>query len=573
MVNIFWIFVLLGSFPSFLFCQSWEEIKVVAIIDQDKLFENEPLKGLISVTHPRQIPIAIKTFRLEGKPLQVDFIQEVEISPPNPLVIAYYRFKQPGQQAGVYLLPKISVEIGDKTYASIPVTYVVEATQKTSPSEKIENTKAFLKLELHIENEHKIYPGERFQIKYLYLFNQDIALTEETLPLLNPEGFTKIGSKRINSYQRDAVSIQEIVQTLEAQKPGSYSFPTSQITGLAYTSDMLGNQIYQKSPLTATSPPITLIISPFPEKEKPASFNGAIGPFDFFTSTLQSSSSLYVGDKLILDIAIGGKGQLDNVPLPELCCQPGFSGRFKLSDLPPVRKQIDQRQHFIVELRPLTESIKEIPSIEFSFFIPHEETYGILYSQPIPLKVNPLNIPKKEETSENSTQRDVEPSSTQVKKIEISGILPLRVSDLDNLPFSGWNILYGIPFGILWVILQIPLRREILLRRSHIKPKISFDYFQEAFQVPLDSPQCYHLLQKAFRIGLVEKQLIENEEQNLDLIGEIEIVKEIASFLNQMEKRRFTGQLQALNQEDTENAKKLFKKLQTQSPLKGEVLS
>src|SRR3984957_5568336 len=128
--------------PIFLFCFSLiffptyaleDTVKVTAEIDQDKIYENQPGKGLISITHDKKASVDPSSFRLGGKSLAADLIQDIQISPSSPLVISYYRFYMPGQPAGLYLLPEVKVTVGGHTYTSIPSSYQIEEVKDPNP--------------------------------------------------------------------------------------------------------------------------------------------------------------------------------------------------------------------------------------------------------------------------------------------------------------------------------------------------------------------------------------------------------------------------------------------------------
>src|SRR5262249_46630630 len=155
---------------------------------------------------------------------------------------------------------------------------------------------------------------------------------------------------------------------------------------------------------------------------------------------------LNVGDKVVLSIEIGGKGQLATVPLPELCCQPGFSGVFKLSDLPPKEQSKGPTtKQFVAELRLLSQSIKEIPPVEFAFFDPENKSYNTLHSKPIPIEIAALPAPEKIPPKQapqppidtTAAHGDVE---HKLAPIDILGIKQLKIADLENHLFGTWNV-------------------------------------------------------------------------------------------------------------------------------------
>src|SRR5262249_43939786 len=122
-----WIALILLFVPWTLRAQAtWQNVLVSAVIDQQDIIENQPVKVLISVTHDIKDKVDVNSFRQGGAPLKVEFIQDVKISPVKSLVISQYHFNLPGQPVGLYALPEISVKVGGKVYTSIPTTYQVE---------------------------------------------------------------------------------------------------------------------------------------------------------------------------------------------------------------------------------------------------------------------------------------------------------------------------------------------------------------------------------------------------------------------------------------------------------------
>lgn len=542
-----------------------DDVTVDSVIDQSGgIWENQPLKGLISITHPAAAVVDESSFKLGNAPLTVEFVQDVKLS--NQLVLSYYKFNIEGKPKGLQILPSVTVKVGNKEYVSPQSTYQVGAVAAAvAPAEKA-GGKSILKLESSLRGPAEIYPGTRFKVVYHYIFNDSIELLNETLPLLEGTGFLKIGTQEVKDSEEGEYSIREISQELEAVKPGLYKFDGAQIKGYAYRNDPFGGHIYIKPMLNATTAPMSITVQAFPDKGKPASFNGAIGPFSEFTASLKSSSKISVGDKIVLNLKLTGKGQLAKAPLPELCCQPGFSGIFSLSDLPPLEKVQGSTKLFTVEMRPLS-PLKAIPSIEFSYFLPASKTYEALHSAPIPLTVEALPaapVPSPEEPDksakkeEDSKLQDWRKLPNTVVPIEITGIDKLTAGDMKNRFFGMWWVLGLIPFGVAVVIGQLLLQNYLKKHKGAVKPKKSQDIFEEAMRAGTESPLFYQLLCKAFILRLAEKGLVESDSldpENLPAAGK---AGEVRDFLLKIAEKRFTGQKSVFDDETIKQAKNLF---------------
>lgn len=244
----------------------------------------------------------------------------------------------------------------------------------------------FLKLQPIFTGTEPLYPGQRFYVGYRYTYNASIDLSEEKLPLLGAKGFKKIGDKQIESGEEGGISTQQVIQKVEAIEPGTFHFPASQVAGYKYTLNPDGKKLYEKAPLISTLSPFTIQVIPYPEKGKPASFRSALGSYQF-DAKLVGPNQVAVGDKIQLLLTISGDEDLDPLLPPDLYCLPGFSGYFKLSDLPPETTIKGKSKTFLIDLYVIDPTVKKIPSIEFSFFNPQKGKYEKVLTDPIPLQV------------------------------------------------------------------------------------------------------------------------------------------------------------------------------------------
>src|SRR5262249_40157844 len=143
---------------------------------------------------------------------------------------------------------------------------------------------------------------------------------------------------------------------------------------------------------------------------KPLSFNGAVGQFNF-SAKLLSSPKVKVGDTMKLLLEVSGQGQLENVLPPDLCCQAGFSGLFKTSDLPPQTEMKENTKSFIVEIAPLFPTIDSIPPIAFSYFDPSFNQYQTIITPGIPIQVQPLEKKAPVQQAEEEKKAAFQPAS------------------------------------------------------------------------------------------------------------------------------------------------------------------
>ena len=408
--------------------------------------------------------------------------------------------------------------------------------------------KPYLKLEAGIKGDHSIYPGQKTWLYYRYYFQGNISLTVEILPLLDAAGLIKIGEKEFKDYTEGTISVSEISQQVEAVKPGSFSFGPSRIEGYASQGDRPGNPIQDSDLLVSEAPPVILTVLPFPEKDQPASFNGAVGIFTFKAS-LKSPVKMEIGDDITLLLEISGKGNLKNVIAPDLCCQPGFSGFFSFSDLPPSEEIEGDVKKILIKIRPLNALLKAIPGIEFSYFNPETVLYAALHSEPISIAIgDPMfeNIgsqlidksPKEAESQDSEFDKKKQTSSPA---IELESLFSLDKEDLHNKLFGSWWSLVIVPIGLFLLFYQKLFRDSVIWQRMNHQPATARQLFREAFPKNGKVGCNFSLLKKAMKLALVEAGLLATADIPDEQLPDEGLVLEVKKFLALLDEKQFSG--------------------------------
>lgn len=567
-----------------------QDVTVTSEIDTGKVFENEPFKVNVTVTHDENQTVELTSFHLGKDKVAVELEKEVKISPSFPLLLSIYSFTMPGQKAGLYALPPVSVRVADKTYQSIMTSYTVEAGKKdvSAPAQSpqappaaapataapadsgqsskepavvpsqaatpatngqsknppVANGKPQLRLEALVDGSNALYPGQRTKLVYRYYFSGEIGLTKEVLPLLDAEGFIKIGEKEITDSVEGGTSIRQISQQVEAVKPGTFTFGPSVIEGRAYTEDVPGSPVFTSDKITSEAAAVVVTVKPFPVQDKPASFNGAVGQFTFKTSLL-SPAEMVMGDEVSLLLEITGKGNLKNITISELCCQPGISGFFRLSDIPPTEEIEGDTKKIVAKFRPLNAQIKAIPSIEFSFFDPSTASYTTLNSKPIPITVKPGSRPAEAAKSiEEPKPKEDDPALKVNQKpapIEIESIMPLSKSDLHDKLFGNWWSLLIVPFGIALLIYQDHLKSYLTWKEGYVPVVTGNELFQQAFAEQKNGVVHFEKLKQSFKMILEKSGVIPSADIPDKDLPDHGIGKEVKVFLSLLDEKSFAG--------------------------------
>lgn len=523
-----------------------------------------PLQGTITITHNKQEKIDSESFALEGKPLDVSFVKDVKMSASSDTLLSIYSFQLPSQEVGLYVLPAISVEIGGHIYHSSPTSYDVDAEGSFPQSTHVTTATAInpsnpiiFRLEAMIDGPNTLYPGERTKLIYRISYNRSIDLNRSDFPMIHPDHFRKVGDVQIKDYQTKEATVQDLIQEVEASELGTFSYGPSSIEGYAYQMKA-GQKVYDSTPLKAEAPVVTLFVKPFPSSLEPASFTNALGEIEI-KSQLHSKGLLQVDENLQLLVEIKGIANLSEFHLPSLQCQPGFSGFFQTSDIPPLSEVKDQSKLFYVDLRPLTSLITQIPPIEVSSFDSDSGQYVVKKSTPIPVTITPQILASLPE--ENSPTLFTQLASIEnwpipiLPPLELEGPPPV-FSSLSNHASQGKWVTVTLILATVLLLLQKYWKKKRDERRQPQAPQ-SEKLFKQALK-----NKDIHLLEIAFWQRLWEKGIVPLQAFQLSHLREINHFNSIYSFIYQLQALQYSSDKTVDFKQLQKEAKKYFETIE-----------
>ena len=206
---------------------------------------------------------------------------------------------------------------------------------------------------------------------------------------------------------------------------------------------------YQQVPVNLEAKAQTITVKPLPNANKPASFNGAVGQY-----TMQAKASpleMTVGDPVTVNIQISGQGAIESLNLPKLDW-PGFKSyepSVTTSENNPLGLLGSRRFEQVVI--PESDTIAEMPRIEFSFFDPVTSQYRVLAKGPFPLKVNPSSKPVAPVIGGNTAQETEDPDSPpQTDILTIKHHLGSLGQAMPLIARPNFWLLQSIPL-LLWI--------------------------------------------------------------------------------------------------------------------------
>ncbi len=130
--------------------------------------------------------------------------------------------------------------------------------------------------------------------------------------------------------------------------------------------------------------PLAVVVRPLPDADRPNSFTGGVGLFDF--SARATPAEVRPGDPITLSITIQGDGNMDTVAPPAI--QESELFRVyppRLTGTELNRAQSRGKKRYEQVIIPRSSEATEIPALPFSFFEPDTEQYQTITAGPFPL--------------------------------------------------------------------------------------------------------------------------------------------------------------------------------------------
>ena len=481
----------------FFFFSVYADVTVTVRINDESSTVDRPIEGMINISHDGEEEIDIGTFFLEGKPLTVEFLNDSYQSSVSIIngkrsesntTNSRYRFFIPPQDIGAHTLMPISVVIGGEKHRSSAISYVIA---------DVASDESF-RLQASLEGPERLYPGQSATFVYRIFSKDPVEITYEYFPFLDAEGFRNTGAHRIRAYSNGGYNVKEILQDVEATKPGEHAFEPSVIEGKSYRQDFFGRKTYLGAPLRAATPAMTITVADFPEKGRPPSFSGAIGEYTA-TITMVTPEEVHVGDKIVVEVSFVGDGPLSTVQFPEIRQLPEFQRAFRISDLPPDIKTEGNKKTFKIELRPLSSDVSFIPSIEISSFSPTKERYITQTLGLLPITVLPISISSDIATAIIDDDDDIYTPGL----IVLAGNEILSDKQLSSSPFENNSILWLAPFAFIVIIFQAVMRN--IMKKKKSQGIGSTELFYHALAVKNEEQKFFAALEKAFILRLQEQ--------------------------------------------------------------------
>lgn len=151
-----------------------------------------------------------------------------------------------------------------------------------------------------------------------------------------------------------------------------------------------GIQLASARPISASPTSIDIDVLTPPEGGQPASWNGAVGRFAIAVAA--KPVDVAVGDPITLTLRLtdtSATAALEGVQAPALAEQASFTDGFRIPPEAAAGVVDGTSKTFTQSLRANNDAVREIPSVEFSYFDPTTGAYESVRSAPIAITVKP----------------------------------------------------------------------------------------------------------------------------------------------------------------------------------------
>ncbi len=391
----------------FLFTFHLQAQSFVASVDNNKVAENERFelrftfegKNLNALKNFN--PPSLKDFRALSGPNQSTSMQIINGVSSSSLTLSYILMPN---TTGAYTIGSASIQYEGKTYTTDPIKItIVKGSQKPKDDsgKQISNEEIAKNLFIRATiDKNIVYLGEQVTVTYKLYTRLNIASQMSVDKLPQYQGFwaEELETARNISFSREVIDGQQYNVGLLKR---AALFPNQagklEVTPFELTipiqvqkkknpnnvwDDFFGDPFGRAEIVEyqAKSNTLRVEVMPLPENNKPGSFKGAVGKFDF-SATLDKQKTK-TNEPINLKFDISGTGNIKLLELPPFELPNGFE---KYD--PKVDEQINRagkisgtkKAEYL--LIPRVAGTREIPPIEFSYFDPEKRSYQTISSK------------------------------------------------------------------------------------------------------------------------------------------------------------------------------------------------
>ena len=182
-------------------------------------------------------------------------------------------------------------------------------------------------------------------------------------------------------------SALKLTKTYLPSRAGKLEFPTSTLEfgELGRSRSIFDSRPVKRESYFVRAEPFELEVVPLPTEGQPLDFSGAVGTFSARASA--DTRDVVVGDSIKLTVEWTGRGNLEFFRAPDLARSDAFRG-FRVYG--STEEKGFERRKVTYDIAPQSTDVVEIPPVSLSMFDPEGLSYGAIATEPIPIRVRPL---------------------------------------------------------------------------------------------------------------------------------------------------------------------------------------
>lgn len=504
------------------------QVKFDASVSKTKLGLNERLRVdfVMNQNGDNFSPPDFENFQIIGGPNQS--IKTSYVNGERSFSKTYSYFIQPLKKGSIKI-KQASVEIDGEEYKSLPIEVLI-TDSVSQPSESVTQYYNDDDIELRaLISKGSPYLNEPITVIYKLYYKAPINISDaRETETPNYKDFwsqtikipqLKVQREIYKGQNYNVVEWRKVV--LYPQKPGELEIsPLSLNLVLDVPTDkrdFFGNVIYDQTSQVISTGKRIINVKDLPLNNKPSSFTGAVGQFEF--DVILNKSSLRATESFQAELKVKGEGNLKLFDLPDILV-PSSMELFEPQREESINTNLSGMSGSVTKLFtviPRFQGSFPIEEVEFSYFDPQLESYKILKSPR--LTVDVFDGPSIANSSSNST--NVITSNDSFRFIKTKSNL-IKIDDSEFFESQLFYILVSSPFAmvITFVMLTAYTRTRksssIELQKAHEK---EINKMIDAAKKSLNDKNIfYDLIEKALLKTLFLKFSINIENFNKEKI-------------------------------------------------------
>ncbi|OSY88799.1 BatD protein [Tenacibaculum holothuriorum] len=528
---------ILFSFFSF-FITAQKKTTFTTTVSKNKLGVNQRLKvdfiinkrGADNFKEP-----SFKNFNVVGGPSQA--VSQSYVNGKFSYSKSYSFILQPKKRGELTIAPA-SIEIDGKTLNSNPVKVIVLKAVDIPKNPNDPNYIAQQNIHLVAEaSKSSPYVGEGIYVEYRLYFSENVGIYDSSIteaPQYN--GFwnqeikqnrlqAKIGTYNGERYRYAVLHKSLLIPTKSGKltiDPMKMDILVDVPTGRA---DFFGNAITRRVRKQFSSAKKIIRAQELPLANKPESFNGAVGEFDFNVDL--SKNTLKANESSQIKVAVSGKGNLKLFELPKIetpkeleVYQPERKEKVTIS-ASGLRGSVTDSYTVVPEFK----GKYKIPKVSFSYFNPKTKEYKTITTEDLYVDVLQGKELNTNSDANSVVKQDVKVTGTNFRYIQNSTSFETQEKSdfFKSTPFYILLLLplLAIPVGIFVHKKQEEKAGDVLGNKLRKADKLAKKYLSEAQKQLGNKEAFYEALERALHNYLKAKLGVETSEISREKITEL----------------------------------------------------